>query len=136
MNKNSSETQPSSSKGPSKPPQQQGFDTRLDEKSLTLTSFSSGDFNRVFYGLKESHCFQQNIFLIFLETHRSTTPLMLQLMLQPVSWTRKLKLCPSKTKTIVSIQSNVDGFHKLKTPTSESELIRFIDLMNFYFNFI
>ena len=28
VNKNSSETQPSSSKGPSKPPQQQGFDTQ------------------------------------------------------------------------------------------------------------
>ena len=34
--------------------------------------------------------------------------------------------------TIKPISPNVDGIHKLKTPTSKTELMRLIDLLNFY----
>ena len=37
---------------------------------------------------------------------------------------------------IKPISSKVDGIHKLETPTSKTELIRFIGSMNFYSKFI
>ena len=38
--------------------------------------------------------------------------------------------------TVKLIQHQFDGLHKLSTPTSKTELIRFIGPMNFYSNFI
>ena len=38
--------------------------------------------------------------------------------------------------TIKPISSKVDGIQKLKTPTSKTELMRFIGSMNFYSNVI
>ena len=38
--------------------------------------------------------------------------------------------------SIIPISSKVDGIHSLKTPTSKTELMRFIGSMNFYSKFI
>ena len=39
-------------------------------------------------------------------------------------------------QTIKPIHSKIDGIHKLKTPTSKRELMRFVGTINFYSKFI
>ena len=146
----------------------------LDEETITLTSFSSGDklyaFTRGFYGLKglpnfftkQMYSFFQKLIdqgfaLVYIDDIlllAHTKPHMLTLIeqLHQICQTNNLKIAPEKSfyilltvkflgheignNTIKPISSKVDALHKLKTPTSKTELMRFIGSMNFYSKFI
>ena len=72
--------------------------------------------------------------------------------LHPICQTNNLKTAPENSfhvlltvkfhghetgnQTIKPIHSKVDGFHKLKTPFSKREILRFISSMKFYSKFI
>ena len=146
----------------------------LDEETITLTSFSSGDkvyaFIRGFYGLKglpnfftkQMYSFIQKLIdqgfaLVYIDDIlllAHTKPHMLNLIenLHQICQTNNLKIAPEKSfyilltvkflgheignNTIKPISSKVDALHQLKTPTSKTELMRFIGSMNFYSKFI
>ena len=146
----------------------------LDEETITLTSFSSGDklyaFTRGFYGLKglpnfftkQMYSFFQKLIdqgfaLVYIDdilllAHTKSHMLNLIEQLHQICQTNNLKIAPEKSfyilltvkflgheignNTIKPISSKVDAIHKLKTPTSKTELMRFIGSMNFYSKFI
>ena len=146
----------------------------LDEETITLTSFSSGDklyaFTHGFYGLKglpnfftkQMYSFFQKLIdqgfaLVYIDDIlllAHTKPHMLTLIeqLHQICQTNNLKIAPEKSfyilltvkflgheignNTIKPVSSKVDALHKLKTPTSKTELMRFIGSMNFYSKFI
>ena len=141
----------------------------LDEETIPLTSFSSGDklyaFTRGFHGLKglpnfftkQMYSFFQNFIdqgfaLVYIDdilvlAHTKTHMLDLIEHLHQVCHSNNLKFAPEKSfyilltvkvfgheighKTIKPVSSKADGIHKLKTPTSRTELMRFIGSMNF-----
>ena len=146
----------------------------LDEETITLTSFSSGDklyaFTREFYGLKglpnffttQMYSFFQKLIdqgfaLVYIDDIlllAHTKPHMLKLIeqLHQICQTNNLKIAPEKSfyilltvkflgheignNTIKPISSKVDAIHHIKTPTSKTELLRFIGSLNFYSKFI
>ena len=128
----------------------------LDEETIILPSYSSGD------GLKGLPIFFQKLIdqgfalvyinYILLLAHTKTHMLDLIEQLQQICLSNNLKVAPENSfhilitvkcfgheighNTIRLIFSKVDGIHKLKTPTSKTELMRFIGSMNFYSKFL
>ena len=89
---------------------------------------------------------------ILLLAHTKSNMLNLIEQLHQICQTNNLKIAPGKSfyilltvkflgheignNTIKPISSKVDAIHQLKTPTSKTELMRFIGSMNFYSKFI
>ena len=92
------------------------------------------------------------IYDILIVAHTKTHMLDLIEQLHQICHFNKLKIAPEKSvyilltvkffgheignHTIEPISSKGDGIHKLNTPTSKTELMRFIGSMNFYSKFI
>ena len=143
--------------------------TPLDDETIRLVSFSSGDklysFIKGFYGLKGlPNFFTKQMYTFFqkpidqvfalvyiddilLLSHTKSHMIELIEQLHQICQKNNLKIAPEKSfyvlltvkflgheignQTIKPIHSKVDGIHKLKTPTTKRELMRFIGSINF-----
>ena len=132
--------------------------TPLDEDTIKLTSFSSGDklfaFIRGFYGLKRLPNFftkqmstffktliEQGFALVYIDDIlllSDSKEHMFQLIeqLHIISTKNNLKLAPEKYNTIKPIHSKIAAIHKIPSPTGKVALMSFIGALKFYTKFI